>query len=79
MPGPCRTLWERDLIESELEHLMAAFEGTAKASFRRGMSTISLICNVQRTSAILERVFKASSGLTGAKQSGRRGKRGRRA
>lgn len=54
---PARTLWERDLIEDELEGLMAAFAGIAKASYRRGMSIICLICNVQRTSTILERVF----------------------
>lgn len=54
---PARTLWERDLIEDELEHLMSAFQGIAKASYRRGMSIICLICNVQRTSHVLERVF----------------------
>ncbi|KAK2078712.1 hypothetical protein QBZ16_003552 [Prototheca wickerhamii] len=47
----------RDLIEDELEHLMSAFQGIAKASYRRGMSIICLICNVQRTSHVLERVF----------------------
>ncbi len=35
---------------------MHHFDGIAKASYRRGMSIISLICNVQRTSEILERV-----------------------
>jgi aspartate kinase len=49
-------LWERDLIEDELHNLMHHFDGIAKASYRRGMSIISLICNVQRTSEILERV-----------------------
>lgn len=53
---PRRTLWERDLIEEELQHLMHEFDGMANASYRRGMSIISLICNVQRTSLILERV-----------------------
>ena len=53
-----KTLWERDLIEEELEGLMVAFDGWANASYRRGMSILSLICNVKRTSAILERVFR---------------------
>lgn len=30
----------------------------AQVSYTRGMSIISLICNVQRTSEILERVFR---------------------
>lgn len=55
---PAKTLWERDLIDEELESLMTAFGGVAKASYRRGMSILSLICNVQRTSIILERVFR---------------------
>ena len=55
-----RTLWERDLIESELEALMGAFSGIASASYRRGMSILSLICNVQKTSTILERVRRLS-------------------
>ncbi|GAB4818727.1 hypothetical protein N2152v2_005773 [Parachlorella kessleri] len=53
-----KCLWERDLIEEELQSLMHHFDGIATASYRRGMSIISLICNVQRTSQILERVFK---------------------
>ena len=55
-----RCLWERDLIEEELQSLMHHFDGIATASYRRGMSIISLICNVQRTSQILERVSEAS-------------------
>ena len=31
---------------------------TLQVSYTRGMSIISLICNVQRTSEILERVFR---------------------
>lgn len=60
---PAKTLWERDLIEEELESLMTAFGGIAKASYRRGMSIISLICNVQRTSTILERVRGWTEGV----------------
>ena len=37
---------------------MTDFEGIAKAHYRRGMAIISLICNVQRTSEILERTFR---------------------
>lgn len=55
---PAKTLWERDLIDEELDALMVAFAGIATASYRRGMSILSLICNVQRTSEILERVFR---------------------
>ncbi|PRW57458.1 Aspartokinase chloroplastic [Chlorella sorokiniana] len=55
---PAKTMWERDLITDELEHLMHDFEGIAEAHYRRGMAIISLICNVQRTSEILERVFR---------------------
>ncbi|EFN54755.1 hypothetical protein CHLNCDRAFT_134660 [Chlorella variabilis] len=51
-------IWERDLIAEELEGLMQDFEGVAKAHYRRGMAIISLICNVQRTSQILERTFR---------------------
>ena len=47
---------ERDLIEEELDALMTAFSGVAKASYRRGMSIICLICNAERTSTLLERV-----------------------
>lgn len=54
----CRRIWERDLIAEELEGLMQDFEGVAKAHYRRGMAIISLICNVQRTSQILERTFR---------------------
>lgn len=55
---PAKTLWERDLIAEELETLMADFDGIAKSSYRRGMAIVSLICNVRRTSTILERAFR---------------------
>ncbi|KAK9865888.1 hypothetical protein WJX84_003087 [Apatococcus fuscideae] len=51
-------MWSRDLIDEELDALVLAFKGVAKASYQRNMSIISLICNVQRTSQILEKVFK---------------------
>ena len=43
-------------MDSELDALVAAFEGIARASYQKNVSIISLICNVQRTSHILERV-----------------------
>lgn len=51
-------VWTRGLIDEELDALITAFDGIARASYQRGMSIISLICNVQRTSQILERVFR---------------------
>eukprot|EP00891_Asterochloris_glomerata_P004918 jgi/Astpho2/4918/e_gw1.00069.14.1_t len=53
-------MWTRALIDSELDALITAFhaKGIANASYTRGQSIISLICNVKRTSEILERVFK---------------------
>ena len=52
----CSKMWSRDLIDEELDALVLAFKGVAKASYQRNMSIISLICNVQRTSQILEKV-----------------------
>lgn len=54
---PAKTLWERDLIDEELDSLMDAFKGWATASYRRGMSILSLICSVEKTNFILARVF----------------------
>ena len=42
---------------------MHNFDGIAKSSYRRGMAIISLICNVERTSIILERVGVACGAL----------------
>lgn len=52
----CSKVWTRGLIDEELDALVTAFEGIARVSYQRGMSIISLICNIQRTSQILERV-----------------------
>ena len=52
----CSRLWTRSLIDAELDALVACFEGIARVSYQKGMSIISLICNVERTSEILERV-----------------------
>ena len=52
----CSKIWDRELIEEEIEALMSAFSGFAKVSCTHNVSIISLICNVARTSNILERV-----------------------
>lgn len=51
-------VWDRDLVDQELEALVAAFAGVARASVRRGVAIVSIICNVERTSEILERAFR---------------------
>lgn len=53
-------MWSRDLVDAELDALVAAFKakGIARVSYKRAMSCVSLICNVEKTSQILERVFK---------------------
>lgn len=56
MPLVCSRLWTRGLIDDELDGLVESFEGIARVSYQRGVSILSLICNVQRTSEILERV-----------------------
>ena len=52
----CSKIWERDLIEEEIESLTSAFGDFAKVSCTHRVSIISLICNVAKTSRILERV-----------------------
>lgn len=54
----CSKSWSRDLVDAELDALVAAFKakGIARVSYQRSMACVSLICNVQRTSEILERV-----------------------
>jgi len=47
-------MWERELMDEEMDALLRAFEGTARVSCQHGMSIVSLICNVARTSEILE-------------------------
>ncbi|KAL3149573.1 hypothetical protein ABBQ32_002349 [Trebouxia sp. C0010 RCD-2024] len=53
-------MWSRDLVDAELDALVSAFKakGIARVSYKRAMSCVSLICNVEKTSQILERVFK---------------------
>jgi hypothetical protein len=48
--------WDRDLIDEELESLKRSLAHVATVTVHRGFSIISLICNVERTSQILERV-----------------------
>ena len=52
----CSKIWERDLIDEEIESLTSAFGDFAKVSCTHNVSIISLICNVAKTSRILERV-----------------------
>lgn len=54
-------MWSRDLVDAELDALVSAFKakGIARVSYKRAMSCVSLICNVEKTSQILERVRPA--------------------
>ena len=58
----CSKMWDRDLVDEELAALGNAFEGVARASMTRGVSILSLICNIARTSEILERVCPLRAG-----------------
>jgi len=51
-------IWSRDLIDDELDSLVSSFTDIAKVSYQRRMAIISIICNVERTSEILERAFR---------------------
>lgn len=55
-------MWSRDLVDAELDALVAAFKakGIARVNYKRAMSCVSLICNVEKTSQILERVSNLS-------------------
>ena len=46
-------------MDAELDALVSAFKakGIARVSYKRAMSCVSLICNVEKTSQILERVW----------------------
>ncbi|GFH09732.1 aspartokinase, partial [Haematococcus lacustris] len=44
-------------IKSELGQLKLDLDKIATVSYRRNLAIVSLICNVQRTSRILENVF----------------------
>lgn len=56
--GVCSKMWSRDLVDAELDALVSAFKakGIARVNYKRAMSCVSLICNVEKTSQILERV-----------------------
>ncbi len=49
-------------MDAELDALVAAFKakGIARVNYKRAMSCVSLICNVEKTSQILERVCPTS-------------------
>ncbi len=50
------------MVDAELDALVAAFKakGIARVNYKRAMSCVSLICNVEKTSQILERVSNLS-------------------
>ena len=52
-------LWDRDLVDSELEALLASLSSVATVNATVGVGCVSLICNVARTATILERAFRA--------------------
>lgn len=62
MSTGCSKMWSRDLVDAELDALVAAFKakGIARVNYKRAMSCVSLICNVEKTSQILERVSNPS-------------------
>jgi aspartate kinase len=45
-------------MDIELRNVMEALGEISEVSLRSGVSIISLICNAQRSSEILERVFR---------------------
>lgn len=53
-----KKVWHGDEeATEELTHLMYEFNKIAQVSYRKGLCIVSLICNVDRTSQILRRVF----------------------
>ena len=50
-------VWERELVDSELDALLASLSRFAAATATRNVGCVSLICNVARTAEILERAF----------------------
>ncbi|XP_048336693.2 aspartokinase 2, chloroplastic isoform X2 [Ziziphus jujuba] len=51
-------LWSRELIQQELDHVVEELEKIAVVNLLQSRSIISLIGNVQRSSLILEKVFR---------------------
>ena len=50
-------VWERDLVDAELDALLSSLSRFAAATATRNVGCVSLICNVARTAEILERAF----------------------
>lgn len=50
-------VWERELVDSELDALLFSLSRFAAATATRNVGCVSLICNVARTAEILERAF----------------------
>lgn len=51
-------IWTKDVVDIELTSTIEEFKELAEVTIRNGVSIISLICNVEKSSLILERVFK---------------------
>ena len=50
-------------MDTELKQTMAELESIAEVNVRNGVSIISLICNAQRSSELMERIFKVLGGM----------------
>mmetsp|Transcript_20424 Transcript_20424/g.51433 ORF Transcript_20424/g.51433 Transcript_20424/m.51433 type:complete len:195 (-) Transcript_20424:130-714(-) len=55
--------WTRDLFDHELQLLKDDIKDIGKVTVQRGYSIISLICNVKRSSEVLEKVFRCLKGM----------------
>eukprot|EP00898_Chlorokybus_atmophyticus_P007665 jgi/Chlat1/78/Chrsp1S00209 len=52
-------LWSRSLIQQELDNLLERFQNIAQVRLQQHKAIISLICNIQRSSEVLEKAFRA--------------------
>ncbi len=61
-----RKVFQDEDGEEELDTLAHELHKIAEVSYRKGLAIISLICNVEKTSAILQRVSAAAGWLAWA-------------
>ena len=52
-------MWDRDLVEEELQSLLTALSAVASVRATMGVACVSLVCDVSRSAPILERAFRA--------------------
>lgn len=52
-------VWSRDLVDEELQSLLAALSDVATVKATMGVACVSLVCDVARSAPILERAFRA--------------------